>query len=603
MILQRLVEYYDLRRAQRDDPIPTFGFGRERIPFELVINPDGTKAELCDLRSPIEPNGKKAKSLLMGPWMILPYRGDRSSNVKANFLWDNAGYVFGRTKSGEDEEKHADFVELHRRIASFVADPELEAVLRFLSGWTPKDFDKFPLASEAVIGGNVAFRIRGQQHYVHDSPALKGTWADFFRSEIKQKQGLDLISGAAANIAEIHFLIQGVQGAQPTGASLSSFNASAYTSYGLQSSFNSPVSVDNVFKYVMALRELLLYDRRRVVIGDATVSFWAERRNQLEDFMSDLLAETAFPSEAYQPENQRRVEEIQLFLSQLKHGHSAKEAVDPEDKTRFYILGLAAPGRARLSVRFWADSSVGEMKSRLREHMQDIELVGSPEGELPLMIKRIVQATGRAETDAKGRFKGYDDNSISPLLAGAIARTVLTGGSYPEALLSAMVRRMRSDGLISHPRVAAIKACLNRNSRLRGNPKEVPVALDINRTEAAYVAGRLFALLEKIQDDSSDGNLNTTIKDRYFSSASATPGVVFPRLIRLSQYHLAKLAKINVGRKVHREKQLGEIMNKLDSFPSHFTLEDQGLFAVGYFHQRQDFFTRKDNKPKEGDSE
>lgn len=601
MILQRLVEYYDRKRAQRDDPIPPFGFGRERISFELVLEQDGTKPELCDLRSPVESQANGSRPVLAGRWMVVPYRGDRSSNIKSNFLWDNAGYVFGRTNSGVDGKKQADFFKLHQQIASIVTDPELQAVLQFLRTWKPRNFENFPLASEALSGGNIVFRLRGEQHFVHDSPRLKTAWADFFRGEIRQKEGFELITGTSANLAEIHFLVQGVQDAQPTGASLSSFNASAYTSYGLQSSLNSPVSVDDIFKYATILRELLVYDRRRVVIGDATVSFWAEHRNELEKFMSDLLDETGFSSEPQTPERRKRVEEIRLFLSQLKCGHSTSEAIDPRDNTKFYVLGLSAPGRARLSVRFWADSTVGEMKSRIAKHMDDIDLVRGREDDPPPTIKQMVQATGRAETDARGRIRHYDSRSISPLLAAAVARAVLTGGPYPEALLFAMIRRIRSDGVISHLRVAAIKGCLVRNSRLRGNPKEVSLALDTNRSEPAYVTGRLFAVLEKIQQDSTEGILNTTVKDRYFSAASATPGVVFPRLIRLSQHHLAKLAKIDGGRKIHREKQLGEIVGKLDRFPAHFNLEEQGLFAVGYFHQHEDFFARKDKEVKEGE--
>jgi CRISPR-associated protein Csd1 len=216
---------------------------------------------------------------------------------------------------------------------------------------------------------------------------------------------------------------------------------------------------------------------------------------------------------------------------------------------------------------------------------------------MPLMIRRIVLATGRAETDPKGRLKNYDADSVPPLLAGAVARAVLHGGPYPQMLLAAMINRLRADGIISHPRIATIKACIVRKSRLQGKRKEVPVALDVNRPDPPYVTGRLFALLEKIQSDSAGGALNTTIKDRYFSAASATPGTVFPRLIRLSQHHMAKM---ETGQKVYYEKLLGEAINKLDGFARHLNLEDQGLFAVGYFHQRQSLFTSK--KKKEGET-
>jgi CRISPR-associated protein Csd1 len=185
------------------------------------------------------------------------------------------------------------------------------------------------------------------------------------------------------------------------------------------------------------------------------------------------------------------------------------------------------------------------------------------------------------------------------LLAGAIARAVFQGTPYPPMLLGQMLNRIRADRHVSHPRVATIKACLVRNSRSKQEPKEVPVALDTSRDDPAYVTGRLFALLEKIQSDSLGGDLNATIKDRYFSAASATPAVVFPRLIRLSQHHLAKM---ETGQKIYYEKLLGEVMNKLNDFASHLGLEDQGLFAVGYFHQRQNLFTSK-KASKEGDAQ
>ena len=226
--------------------------------------------------------------------------------------------------------------------------------------------------------------------------------------------------------------------------------------------------------------------------------------------------------------------------SSVREGHGNGDTFDPKDFTRFYVLGLS-PNASRISVRFWKDTTVGEMKARLAQHLQDTDLVGAREYEPPLMIRRIVLATGRAKTDAKGHLKNYDADTVQPLLAGEIARAVFTGGPYPRALLTALINRMRADGVIRHERIAAIKGCLVRNSRLRNNLKEVPVALDTIAPSPAYVTGRLFALLEKIQSDSRRRRLNATIKDRYFSAASATPGMVFPRLIRLSQHHLGEM--------------------------------------------------------------
>jgi len=387
--------------------------------------------------------------------------------------------------------------------------------------------------------------------------------------------------------------IKGVRGAQSAGALLVSFNEDAYTSYGKEQSYNAPVGLGASFKYTNALNQLLGNNSRRLSLGDATVVFWAEHYTPLEEYVSDIFAGGPLPADDAPTEDKRRAEQVRLFFTQLRDGHAGDDAISSEDRTRFYALGLS-PNAARISVRFWVDSTVGEMKARLAAHINDIDLVGARECDPPLMIRRIILATGRAETDAKGRLKSYDADSIAPMLAGALARSVFTGGPYPQMLLTSMINRLRADGIISHPRVATIKACVVRNSRLKGQPKEVPVALDANRTDPPYVTGRLFALLEKIQSDSMGGDLNTTIKDRYFSAASATPGIVFPRLIRLSQHHMAKL---ETGQKIYYEKLLGEAISKLDGFARHLNLEDQGLFAVGYFHQRQNLFT---SKKKEG---
>jgi CRISPR-associated protein Csd1 len=209
----------------------------------------------------------------------------------------------------------------------------------------------------------------------------------------------------------------------------------------------------------------------------------------------------------------------------------------------------------------------------------------------------MVEATSRAESDDKGRLRGYDADGVSPLLAGAVTRAVLTGGPYPQALMTSMVRRLRTDGVISHERMVAIKGCLVRNSRLGKHPREISVALDTNNRDPAYVTGRLFALLEKIQTDSSGGELNRTIRDTFFSAASATPGIVFPRLLRLSQHHLGKMS---VGQRIFYEKQIGQVVDPLTTFPRTLGLEGQGMFAIGYYHQRQDLFTKK---PKEEHSD
>lgn len=598
MILQRLVEYYD-RIAS--DPVsaanlPKPGYSLQKVSFCTVLEPDG---RLQQFQSLLDAGVKRAvPRQLLVPGQTKP----AGSGINPGFLWDNAAYMLGfkpdDLKPERTRQSFEAFREKHLAIEKEINCAALGAVCSFLREWSPERSAEHADVLRGITGSFGVFRIAGHQRFVHDESAVVNWWLSQNAPDDQESvTGLCLVTGKEERIARLHEpKIKGVRDAQSAGALLVSFNDQAYESFGKTQSYNAPVGATAAFKYTNALNHLLARQERRVLLGDATVVFWAERPTPLEDFISDLFSDSS-PLAADEPaEDKRRAEQVRLFLSQLRQGYAAGSPTASDGNTRFYVLGLS-PNASRISVRFWADTSVAEMEAKLRQHLEDVELVGAREDDKPLTISALVRATGRAKTDPKGWLK-YDAKSVSPLLAGAVARAVLTGGPYPQPLLTAMIRRVRSDGVIGHPRIAAIKACLVRNSRLKGNPKEVTVALDIGRTETAYVTGRLFALLEKIQEDSVEGNLNATIKDRYFSSASATPGVVFPRLIRLSQHHLAKLEG---GLKVHREKQLGEVMNKLSCFPSHLNLEDQGLFAVGYFHQRQDFFTKKDNKPKEED--
>jgi CRISPR-associated protein Csd1 len=586
MILQRLVDYYDRLASDPSDPMTPQGFSREKISFALVIEPDGSAATLSDLR---EQAGKK----LFPRIMAVPDRGGRSGTaLKPNFLWDNSGYVLGHDGKGKPDRSRQAFEafrDFHVQMSESIDDPELAIVSIFLRGWSPEKAVSLELF-EDVTDKNIVFRIRGTSHFVHESPAILTQWKAPIPDDAPVVVGQSLIGGDFGPIARLHPLISGVKDAQTMGAAIASFNLDAFTSYGLEQTYNAPVSLPDAFKYTTALNRLLENRNRRMQLGGATVVFWAERPTLLEEVINPFLSESPTPADDAPAEDQERARQVRQFLSQLRDGHAGSDVIDADTEVKFYILGLS-PNASRLSIRFWVQTTVGEMQQRLRQHLSDVELVGAREADPPLVLRRIVQATGRAEFSG-GSFKGYDTDAVPPLLSGALARAVFGGTMYPQMLLGAMLNRLRADGYISHPRIATIKACIVRNKRLKGQQKEILVALDTSRTDCAYVTGRLFAVLERIQSDAMP-DLNATIKDRYFGAASATPGVVFPRLIRLSQHHLSNLGKEKRGLKVNHDKLCGEIMSKLDGFQSHFNLEEQGLFAVGYYHQRQDFYTAK----------
>jgi CRISPR-associated protein Csd1 len=486
------------------------------------------------------------------------------------------------------------FRKRHLELEPQVNHPWFSAVCSFLKNWSPEKALDHSKELEEITQNFGVFRISGERKFVHDVIGPLST------NEDSPLIGACLVTGREGSvIARLHEpKIKGVNGSQGAGALLVSFNASAYESYDKNQSYNAPVSSDAAFKYTNALNYLLRQNERRILLGDATIVFWAEQPTELEKFISDLFGNTPRESEKQSAvEDRERVRQARQFLTQLRDGTETTEAIAKDNKTSFFILGLS-PNNARLSVRLWVDTNVGELKQRLGQHLRDLALEDGREGTLPPSLRQIVAATGRAELQ-QGRFKGFDTKHVSPLLAASLARAVLTGGAYPQSLLTSLIRRIHADGVINTHRCAAIKACLVRGWRLQGFQKEVGVALDRNLADPAYNVGRLFALLEKIQTDSVDGELNATIKDRYFSSASSTPAVVFPRLLRLNQHHLAKLA---TGSRIYYDKLLGEVMSKLSSFPRHLPLEDQGQFAIGYFHQRQDLFKSKKSE-SQGDQQ
>jgi CRISPR-associated protein Csd1 len=590
MILQRLAEHYDRIASSGDDDnqvVPP-GFSLQKISFRVVLKPDG---RLVGIQSLQQPKGKA----LVATSMTLPGQGKPpGSGLNPCFLWDNAAYMLGWASDPLKRDRAAasfeSFRDRHLELEAAIDDEVFSAVCNFLRGWSPDQALEIgeQLAKEATNFG--VFQIAGRMQYVHQMVALPTTTV----AAEAGPAGVCLVSGVHGPIARLHEpKVKGVEGAQSSGALLVSFNASAYESYGKSQSFNAPVSEAAAFRYTVALNHLLARRDRRISLGDSTVVFWADHdASVLEDCFSDIFTDPPPKEDVTTEEDPQRLNQAKLLLTQLRDGTGETDIKTNDGRpTKFFLLGLS-PNASRLSVRLWVEAEAAELQRRLGQHLRDIALAGNWNDEI-LTLQRIVRATGRAERDPKGKFKGFDTENVSPQLAGDLARSVLTGAAYPQSLLATMLRRIHGDSEVAYGRVAAIKACLVRNSRLRGKPLEVSVMLDPNSTDPAYCCGRAFALLEIIQKDSSEVELNKTIKDSYFSAACTTPSLVFPRLCRLSHHHLAKL---DTGLRVHRERQLGEVLNKLQVFPRLLPLEDQGKFVLGYFHQIKNIYTSNKDK-------
>ncbi|MFN2509259.1 MAG: type I-C CRISPR-associated protein Cas8c/Csd1 [Chthoniobacterales bacterium] len=575
MILQALNSYYERLASDRATGIAPFGFSEQKIAFAVVLSPDGSLDHFADLRII---DGSRAVNR---PLVVPGQAKSSGSGINPGFLWDNTGYMLGSKPDDPKPERTRKsfeaFREKHLALRQRIACAEFDAVCRFLETWEPERAAEYPILAEFKTGFGV-FQIASETHYVHEHPAVLRFWQE----ELNETPGdgqedvMCLITGRTGRIALTHEpAIKGVRDAQSGGAKLVSFNCDAFTSYGKEQSLNAPVSEQAAFQYATALNHLLRAgSRQRATIGDTTTVFWSEKATPAEDIFAYLLDPTLDSSDGARSEIDDR---LYTLLSQIAHGGKPTELGDPG--TRFYILGLS-PNAARLAVRFWYVAILGELLENVGRHFADLEIVRGPKDPPFPAIWQLLRETARESKD------------IAPLLGGAVARAILTGAAYPQALPLAVINRIRADHRINATRAGILKAFLIRNHN-----HSIAMALDPQKPHPAYRLGRLFATLEKTQEDALPG-INATIRERFYSSASATPGAVFPRILRTYQHHLAKL---DGGRKVNRERLVQDILNPIEEFPRHLNLEGQAQFALGYYHQRQDFFTSK-AKPQSDDN-
>ncbi|MFK8112279.1 MAG: type I-C CRISPR-associated protein Cas8c/Csd1, partial [Rubripirellula sp.] len=543
MIIPALSSYYERLANDPEIDIAPQGFSRQKIAFRIVVDRNG-KAQIQDNR---EQRGKK---LLPRQFIVPGWAKPSGSGLNPCFLWDNTAYALGYKPDDETPKRTLEAFEAfrtrHIELESEIDDIQFKLVCEFLRRWNPAQITELDKAAMTEIGaGFCVFKIQGEANFVHEQPAIQTWWLSQLISEsASSEQSQCLVTGATQPIARLHApKIKGVVGAQSCGAAIVSFNFDASESYGKEQGFNAPVSEQVAFQYATALNRLL-DSRQRIQIGDATTVFWTEAPTEAENWLGG-----AFGTNASEDEGTKR--KLDAILQTVRKGGMPSELGDAD--TDFYILGLS-PNAARLSIRFWLRTTVGELLTSLGQHFRDLQIVGSErDPEFP-MFWQILRETARESKD------------IPPLLSGALMRAALTGSEYPQALFSAVLRRIRADHRINAVRGAIIKAYLVRNGRLKtNNNKEIAMSLDPDREEASYHMGRLFAQLEKAQEDAQPG-INKTIKDRFFSAASATPTSVFPRIIRLNQHHIAKLER---GTKVYHERRIQEICSKFGEFPSH----------------------------------
>lgn len=586
MILQALVDYYEALAAKGKVGKP--GWGYAKISYALNIDKEGKLLNVITMLT----NQQKGKKMVEVPQNIqLPEATKRTAGVAAQFLWDNAKYVLGLDSNGKTERTKQCFEAMAQKCQAILADShgeKAEALKAFFANWQPEQAKDNavlqPYMDDLLGSANLTFKVEGEP--VETDAEIIQAWDDYKNAQAgAANQGRCLITGKLAPIARLHPSIKGLLGAQSSGAALVAFNAPAYESYEHKQGDNAPVSEYAAFAYTTALNTLLASKNNYMRIGDMTIVFWAEAADEAnEDVFEDIFAsENSIVKD----------EDLESFFKKVKIGEPFRVEdfiVKPEDK--FYILGLS-PNAARISVRFFLTNTFGKFITNYEKYFREFEIVKpSFDTRVNPPLWQILQETAN---------KNAKDKAASPLLGGAVLRSILTGINYPEALYQNTLLRAKADQdnpdkkitKISRIKAAIIKACLMRNKK-----EVVTVALNEDSKNVPYVLGRLFAVLENLQEVANPG-INSTIKDRYFNAACASPGVTFPLLTKLANTHLKKIST-QKGNVIYFEKLIGGLMNKLEmdkqAFPARLSLQEQGDFILGYYHQVQKRYEKKEDK-------
>lgn len=567
MILRALYDYY-----QRCEGLPAFGMELKQIAFLIVIDRDGHFLRFEDRRI----DKKSAQQFLVKKSV------GRSSAPVANCLYDNSQYVFGYSDKGDMEKMRKYFDTFKAKVEDLSAKiPEhrsMKAVHLFYQHSPEAILESMqadPLWDEIVKNlskkfSTFSFLVAGDIEIVASQKEILAA------TDKEENEGgsLCLVTGDRAKTVEVTTATM-IPSGQATAKLVAFQVKSGYDSYGKEKGNNAPISEEAEFAYTTALNHMLRADsHNKFMVGTRTFLFWASSDSDAAKASEDSIFALFGRTEDNDDPN-RRIELVRQTFMSIYNG---KLSYGNDD--RFYILGLA-PNSARIAVVYWAELPLKEFAGIISRHFEDMEIADTRKEKKPYAgLHSILGAV----------TLGGKSSDAAPNLPDAVVKSIFQGGPYPASLFQSCIRRIRAEQTLTITRAAIIKAFLNRLND--NNNKKLDIMLDKENTNQGYLCGRLFAVLDKIQEDANGIH---TIRERYMNSASATPATVFATILNLSSHHLEKL---NAGSQIYYEKLKQEIISKLnaDGFPAHLDLQDQGRFFVGYYHQRQDFFTSKDNK-------
>lgn len=579
MIVQLLAHYYDemLKRGAISAP----GWGPASISYAICLDLDGNVLRLI---STVQEVAIGNKTKIKPQIMTVPKKLRRTSDITANFLWDNSAYILGVGKDGEGDEEKAQknikrfeaAVQLHHNILDGVDSPAARAILKYFDTWKPKNAKRAEVLKDiyddVIKGANIVFRVDGE--FAYKNEAICTAWLEY-QLGIGYAKMQCLVTGRYDEIPNTHPMINGIKGARSNCTALISFHHPAFCSYGHEQNMNAPIGKYAAFAYTTALNHLLADKNNVQYIGDMTVVCWAEDADERYQAMG--ISALFGNAEAHG----QTADAVRAVLKNMARGLPSD---DFEPSHKFYVLGLAL-NKGRLSVRVFMQCTFGAFMKNINDHYERLEIVRPGWADDGLLTPWEML---RATVNMKSR-----DKAPSAVMSGAVMRAILEGGRYPASLLEGVMLRIRAESDITWQRAAILKAYYLKNEHA-DCPKEVlTVGLNEASTNPAYTLGRLFAIYEAVQQDANPG-INSTIKDKYFNSASAMPASIFPILGNLYQKHLRKLGD---GSRIYYDKQVAALKCILgESYPQRMTLAQQGAFDLGYYHQTQKRYEKRNKE-------
>lgn len=589
MILNALTDYYE--HLLKEEKVGRDGWSFVKVSHAITIDESG---QLRGIQPLMKQAQRGKKEVLVPVSRLAPLQKGRSRQVAPYFMCDNAKYLLGAWSSSGDTEadeknrKQANeyfkaSAVYHKELLKNVDSIFANSICRFFDTWDfEKNKDEFAIDWDKVLSAyNLVFRSFETTKELLENTEICEVWDDSYQNETEQKVGRCLVTGNIAPVARLHPLLKGVRGAQSSGAALVSFNSAAFESYGKEQGDNAPISEYVASAYGKALNYLLANEMHYRILGDTTVVFWADAEEDEENY-------SRFFAEFFGDIDETEEQKLLNIMDAIAKGKSCVyEAGKLKPETRFYVLGLA-PNAARISIRFFYNSAFGNMISNIEKHYKRmaIEKPRYEKKEHPSVSDILYETVNKKATNKQAQ----------PILVGALMHSILENGRYPAGLYSHIMLRIHSEQTINRNRAAVLKAYIIKNYPEK---EEVVNSMKLNdETEyMPYVLGRLFAEFEDIQRSSIK---KETLRERYFNAASSTPAVIFPQLIKLSNSHMRVLSRENKGLQIKKEKELQQLFDKIHSnFPAHLSLEDQGIFMIGYYHQIQKFYEKKSNSENE----